>query len=282
MVTSGPLAGLNKSDKPQQKLDRPRGVLNLPAGKRVPNHWRYLPPADLAPFVEVFWTVEWDLSEPQLAETLPHPTVHLVLEPGVAELAGPHTARFSRWLEGRSRVFGAKFRPGGFRPFVKRPLSAFSNRVLPLEEVLGPDAAGLDRRVLAHADHAGAVEVLAAFLRAFRPVPDPDAELAAAIAQRIAEDRQINKVEQLVAAFGIQPRSLQRLFDDTIGVSPKWVIQRYRLHEAAERIAATAEPAWADIAADLGYADQAHFIRDFRKLVGRTPADYHRHLRHLE
>ena len=74
--------------------------------------------------------------------------------------------------------------------------------------------------------------------------------------------------------FGVGVRTLQRLFDETVGVSPKWVIQRYRLHEAAARMAAAAAIDWADIALELGYADQAHFIRDFRKLVGRSPADY--------
>jgi len=68
------------------------------------------------------------------------------------------------------------------------------------------------------------------------------------------------------------------LFDDYVGVSPKWVIQRYRLHEAAERIARGGVEDFADLALELGYADQAHFIRDFKKLVGRSPAEYARSL----
>ena len=69
-------------------------------------------------------------------------------------------------------------------------------------------------------------------------------------------------------------RALQRLFGDYVGVSPKWVIKRYRLHEAVEQLAGGRPPEWSALAQNLGYFDQAHFIRDFKRLVGRTPADY--------
>jgi AraC-like DNA-binding protein len=90
----------------------------------------------------------------------------------------------------------------------------------------------------------------------------------------VATDRDITRVDHLVQAFGLGARKLQRLFDEYVGVSPKWIIQRYRLHEAAERIAAGTVSDGATLAQDLGYADQAHFIRDFKRLVGGSPAEY--------
>jgi AraC-like DNA-binding protein len=69
-------------------------------------------------------------------------------------------------------------------------------------------------------------------------------------------------------------RTLQRLFATYVGVSPKWVIQRYRLHEAAEQLAADPSINQASLAAELGYSDQAHFVRDFKRIVGMTPAAY--------
>jgi AraC-like DNA-binding protein len=68
-------------------------------------------------------------------------------------------------------------------------------------------------------------------------------------------------------------RTLQRRFADHIGISPKAVIRRYRLYEAAEA-AREAEIDWGALAADLGYADQAHLVRDFRAGFGVTPAAY--------
>ena len=256
------------------KHDKPRGLLNASAAQPGIGHWRYWPSADLAPFVEHYWTVEWDLAEPQLRETLPHPAVHLLLERDQAQLAGPATSRFSRVLQGQGRVFSVKFRPGGFKAFMAEPVATLADRVLPLSALFGAEAEDLGRQALAHRDHPAVIAVLETFLRQRRPAPDPAIELAGRIAERIAADRRITRVEQLVGEFGLKLRRLQRLFADYIGVNPKWVIQRYRLHEAAERLGADASVDCADLALELGYADQAHFIRDFKKLVGRTPAEY--------
>jgi AraC-like DNA-binding protein len=274
MVDGEARPALNKRDMIRPKDEPPRGILNVPAAQAVSGHARYHPSDDLAPFVEHYWTVAWDLRETQTAETLPHPSVHIVLEAGKGEVHGVSSRRFSRVLEGKGRVFGIKFRPGGFRPFVTRPVADFTDRGFPLQEIFGAAAARLAQRALAPAEHAETVAILETFLRQCNPQTDPSVALAARIAERIAADRTINRVEQIVAEFSIGLRTLQRLFGEYVGVSPKWVIQRYRLHEAAARLAAGGEMDWADIALELGYADQAHFIRDFRKLVGRSPADY--------
>ena len=71
-------------------------------------------------------------------------------------------------------------------------------------------------------------------------------------------------------------RTLQRLFERYVGVGPKWVIRRYRLHEVAERLSEGKAVNLAELALDLGYFEQAHFIKDFRALVGVTPAGYAR------
>jgi AraC-like DNA-binding protein len=67
---------------------------------------------------------------------------------------------------------------------------------------------------------------------------------------------------------------LQRWFNEYVGVGPKWVINRYRLHEAIERLAGDLPVDWTQLALELGYFDQAHFIRDFKALVGVPPAAY--------
>jgi AraC-like DNA-binding protein len=278
MLTTGALPGLNKRDMIRPKLDKPRGVLNQRGEGPVANHGRYWPSADLAPFVEHYWTVEWDVAEPQLVETLPHPSVHLVLEHDQAQLAGLTTQRFTRVLEGRGRVFSVKFLPGGFKPFLKEPVSSLSDRVVPLTAVFGASAADLAQQVLAQREHQAAIGLLEDFLRGQQPQPDPQAELAGRIVARIAAERRITRVEQVAESFGLNLRRLQRLFNDYVGVGPKWVIQRYRLHEAAERLAAEPQVDCAGLALELGYADQAHFIRDFKQLVGRSPAEYARGL----
>jgi AraC-like DNA-binding protein len=71
-------------------------------------------------------------------------------------------------------------------------------------------------------------------------------------------------------------RSLQRLFADHVGLGPKWVINRYRVHEAAEVAAASPDVDWAALAAALGYSDQSHLVREFTAAVGTPPDRYAR------
>ncbi|MDF3022316.1 MAG: DNA-binding protein AraC-type [Steroidobacteraceae bacterium] len=96
------------------------------------------------------------------------------------------------------------------------------------------------------------------------------------IVDEIAENREIVSVEQVVERARLGKRTLQQLFNSYVGVGPKWVINRYRLHEAVERLQSGAQIDFTELAMELGYFDQAHFIRDFRKLVGCTPAAYTR------
>lgn len=260
---------------------RPRGVVDAEAIRRESPAGRFLPDGPLADLVEHFWTVSWDLEgqEPLIRETLPHPSVHLVIEAGRSGLAGVHTGRFIRTLKGRGRVLGIKFLPGCFRPFWEDPVSDLTDRVLPLGEAFGTEGEGLEAAVLECGEDAEAAMALAeAFLLRRLPAPDTKAQLARRMVARILEDRELSQVESVAQEAGLSLRALQRLFQEYVGVSPKWVIQRYRLHDAMEKLEANESVDLPALALSLGYYDQAHFIKAFKTFLGRTPAVYARGL----
>jgi AraC-like DNA-binding protein len=124
------------------------------------------------------------------------------------------------------------------------------------------------------ADDAAMVAAAAGLLRGFCPVPDPVAEQVAGMADRIATDQELRRVAALAEVFGLPERRLQRLFAEYVGVSPKWVMRRARLLEAARRADAGDVVDWGALALDLGYADQAHLTRDFTATLGVPPARY--------
>ena len=254
----------------------PRGVLHrVPVGEF--EHQRLAPPEDLADWIEHVWRVRWNLEglAPQLQETLPHPNIHLVLEPGAAAVWGVHSRRWSRELAGRSLALGIKFRPGAFRPWLGGPVSALSDRSRPLQDLFGPESQALNAALEMEAMEDAATHVLD-FLRARLPAPDAQALLAGRIVDSVAVDLSLHSVETLAARWQMSLRSLQRLFSEYVGVGPKWVIQRYRMHEAVARVQAGEPVAWAALAQDLGFFDQAHFSAAFRRLIGQTPGGYAR------
>lgn len=83
----------------------------------------------------------------------------------------------------------------------------------------------------------------------------------------------VTRVAQLCEAFSVSERSLQRLIHRRLGLTPKWLIQRRRLHDAVARLRARTTTL-SRLAAELGYADEAHFIRDFARSTGMTPGRF--------
>lgn len=267
--------------KTRQIAAGPRGVLVPGFETGQFRHQRGAPCAALARLVEHYWYVGWDMEglPPRVQETLPHPNVHLVVEHDSDGIYGVHTARYTKQLAGRGFAFGVKFRPGGFRPFLGRPLSAIADSRLALEELFGADGGSFAhaiRLLASDGKEAAMMDAAEAFLLARLPAPDPDAELAAALVDAIAADPAMRTVDALAQYAGLNKRTMQRLFQQYVGVGPKWVIKRYRMHEAVARLQAGKPAGLAQLALDLGYFDQAHFINDFTALVGQPPAAYAR------
>jgi AraC-like DNA-binding protein len=113
----------------------------------------------------------------------------------------------------------------------------------------------------------------AALLARLRPLP-PQAQTIRDVIERIEHARDWLKAEQIAAHLKVSLRTAQRRFQRHAGVSPKWVIRRYRLIEAADAIRLEPTRPFADLAVELGYFDQSHFTRDFAALIGQTPSAF--------
>lgn len=257
-------------------IRKPRGVLNREAGEKKFQLSRLFPTQDLSFFIEHYWVVSWDLrgQEPYVQETLPYPCVHLVFERDQTRVFGVETGKFARLLEGKGRVFGIKFKPGAFYPFVKVPVTRFTNTSVSFRDVFGTDCKALEVAILAQEDEGEMVALAETFLHEILPEQDKHVSDINEIVNYIIAHREITSVEDVVSQFKLNKRTLQRIFRQYVGVSPKWVIQRYRLHEVAERLAGGESVDWPRMVVELGYADQAHLIKDFKAVVGKTPVEY--------
>ncbi len=256
-------------------LPPPRGILRrdepdgLLVGRRV------APPPALAPFVHHFWAVEWDLRAPFTAEVLPHPAACITVEQGGRhEVAGVRTGRTLGIREGAGRVFGITFRPAAFQDLLGAPMSTLTDRAVPVATVLGRDGERWARAVVEAPDFETSLAIAEAYLPTRLEPLGRDAASTRDITERMMRDPSLLRSGDVATALDLDVRSLQRRFRHYVGVGPKWVIRRYRLHEAAEQLKAKRPPSLAALAAALGYADQAHFARDFKRVVGRTPGSF--------
>jgi len=253
-----------------------RGILHARLGRQTFRLIRYAPSPDLSRFVRHYWIVRWDLrgKEPYKQEILQYPCVNLVFEEGNTRIYGVNTGKSVKVLEGKGCALGIMFQPGGFYPFYRNPISALTDRSIDGRRVFGNETDEAERDILSATSDQDMVARAEKLLRDQLPETDELAETVGRIVDEIIIDRDIVKVDDVVAKFGINKRTMQRLFKQYVGVSPKWVIQRSRIHEAALRAADGDTPDWAKLAADLGYFDQAHLIKDFKKLIGCSPDEY--------
>lgn len=240
----------------------------------------------VAPWVENYWTLSWCMPDGVnfVSHVLPHPTCSLTVERGHTRpeigaepvvVTGVMTSRFDADLRGWGWVLGVKFRPGGLAAYAGRSARSWSDRVLGSGSVL-PLELVETMRSLDHRDPLERqVRTMDDALAAIRPDrTDPRyAHLLRIITDMLA-DRSLVSVAQVENRCGLPARALQRLFEHYVGVGPKWVLARYRMHDVIVELDAGYQASLTDLAHQYGWYDQAHFNREFVATTGVTPGEY--------
>lgn len=254
---------------------------------------RLWPSAGLAPLVRHYWIPRWQLPAGQTVRqgVLEYPATNLVIEATTARLYGAHRGRSERELQASGWAFGVLLQPGMGRQLLGSSVRGIVGGHIDVESLAVTGGAAMADAVRAAAAHrdseirgakpAPADSRDAAMVAAFETwfselqlAPDADAALVNEIVAAVESDRTLLRVEELAQRFDLGLRRLQRLVGEYVGFSPKWLIQRARLQEAAQALTETDGPTLAALAASLGYADQAHFSREFKRVIGMPPGEY--------
>ena len=256
-----------------------RAHLTSVARPSPPIH-RYAPSPALADLIGRYWIPVWSLAEPSTQSTLQHPVCLIVVSNSYARFYGVVRGLSQVTLEGDGWAAGVMFRPAAGRLLLGRPVSGLTDAHIDLASLSSIDGEALAARITAAmtddpaapASHQAAIAAYEDALTALLPVDGPGL-LINQVIDWLAERPQVTRVSEVADAFALTERSLQRLVVDRVGLTPKWLIQRRRLHDAVTRLKGRAS-SLADLAAELGYADQAHFTHDFRTVTGLTPGQY--------
>ena len=240
---------------------------------------RYAPSGHLVDLVDRYWITVWSLREPSTQSTLQHPVCLVVVSDRYARLYGVARGRSSVTLQDEGWAVGTMLTPAAGRLLLGRSVAELTDTWTDLTEV-GSVPSGLvpDVRAVMATDprdptaHAAAIAVVEGWLAACLPV-DEQGLLINRVVAWLRDNREVTRVGDVAREFGLTERSLQRLVEQRVGLTPKWLVQRRRLHDAVEVIKA-GTTSLAEVAAELGYTDQAHFTHDFRAVTGMTPGQY--------
>ena len=240
--------------------------------------------AQLAPWVENYWSLRWDLppDTSYLSSTLPHPACNLSVERGIRRdgvdddpvvVTGVVTRRFDVTIRGAGWVYAAKFRPGGLAALTGAHARDLRDVTVAATTVFEPATTDA-LRDLTGTD--GGREVFDDALARLATTPTDDYLLLLEVIAAMLADRSLLRVAEVEQRCGVGTRTLQRLFERYVGVTPKWVLSRYRMHDVVTDLDAGYGGSLADLAAKYGWFDQAHFTREFTDLIGVPPGSYQR------
>ncbi|TPN48274.1 MULTISPECIES: AraC family transcriptional regulator [unclassified Mesorhizobium] len=162
------------------------------------------------------------------------------------------------------------FTPLGARRFFRLPMSELTDSMVVLDDVLGTEGVALRERLGNAPDWTTRFDIAEAFVAArLTSAAQTPLEIAWAYDRIIASGGR-TRIASLAERLGWSRKHLAGKFSDAIGIGPKTLSRIVRFNRA---LGLSRQPAahWADIAADCGYADQAHLVREFRDLAGGTP-----------
>jgi len=247
------------------------------------------PCAALRSHVECLWLVSDARPRPERAperivpDGCPELIVHL-LDPFSRQIAGRWVPQGRVFLAGtltrpwllragrRIRTLGIRFRPGEVRPILPVSMIEAADRELPLAASVGRGRAGTLLRGLRAARSEAARFAAAEEWLLERLAASHTRESAARPAVRLLlEARGAARIADVARALGWSRRRLERVFARDLGTSPKLFARIVRLNAVLAGLDARERASAVDMALAAGYFDQAHLLRDFRALAGRTP-----------
>lgn len=172
---------------------------------------------------------------------------------------------------GRLSHFAIRFRPAGLTAFARVHLGSITQQCIDVHALWGASARPFAEQLAQAPFGRVRVNVANAFLLGHLSSPSERNSLARSAAQSFIAQGGLSDIGSVADSHGVGYKKLERLFDAEVGLSPKHFARVVRLQRAMASAVIRPKLNLAQLALDVGYADQAHLTRDFRALVGRPP-----------
>lgn len=244
------------------------------------------PPA-LASVVQSFWFLRGNLTGAPTEVIVPDGRMEIVLHLGEpfaqvdpdgclrrqvdALAAGQLTGPIRLQPRGESDVIGIRLRSSAARAVLRAPIAELNETVTPLAQVRRSLVDALTDAAAREARPEARVERLTAVLGRMGVGEPPELVRAAVRALSLPD---APKVHALARRLGTTPRTLERRVLDETGLSPRMLRKVFRFRRAFRLLSGAPVGQWGTVAAQAGYFDQAHLIRDFRAFTGEAPTTF--------
>jgi AraC-like DNA-binding protein len=264
---------------------------------------RLVPKPPLRAFVDLIWQYRGLVQNHALERVLPTGAMGMIInlaedttrkydadDPTRVEthsgtvLIGAHSGPTVINTTGQTAVVGVSFTPGGAAPLLRMPASEARDAYISLEDLWGTEARELRQRLL-RADPRDRCGLLEGWLSQRLCSSQPTHPAVAYAVTQFSGIPHTRSVADVSDQVGFSLRRFIEIFDNEVGLTPKLYCRIQRFQYAIKLAHQADEVDWADLAANSGYYDQSHMIRDFQEFCGMSPSAYLKqrgpHLNHV-
>jgi AraC-like DNA-binding protein len=276
-------------------LQRFRKIVKMRQHSSVPDPLAYtevMPPPQLADYVEACWFYQPRLVEPSPDILIPEGVIDLIFNFGAPYyrasanngqktgawvsgdvVAGQRNCLFSIEWPQETRVVGIRLKPEAAYLFLPLSLHQITNLTIPLEDTGFLELSRAIHRFSYQDQTSIAAECFNFLADQLSRLEDPDVRVSAVIHEIEAQEGDID-IQRLLDKLGFNRRTVERLFAEKVGVSPKFLARTIRLHHFLYLQREHAEDKLTDAALNAQYYDQSHLIKEFKQFTGETPARF--------
>jgi len=190
-----------------------------------------------------------------------------------AVVSGPYSSFFVIDPLQHASIIGVHFRPGGALPFLGVPASELANTHVDLADLWGPLAGQLRERLRATRPAQRFSVLEAALVSRLHHPPERHDAVSVALNTFEQTGAQV-RVRDVARRVGLSQRRFIQVFAAEVGLTPKLYYRIRRFQQAQRLVRKAPAPDWATVAAECGYFDQSHLIRDFCAFSGLSPVAY--------
>jgi AraC-like DNA-binding protein len=186
---------------------------------------------------------------------------------------GPFRKEFDLYSDGLTRLVAVRFWPWGLHQFSHRPMAELVDKILPAEEIFGPEIKTLAAR-LADKSSAERMSMIRDFFCAQIGNVTGGKTTVHSIGSRIISEKGRLTIQDLSREFNVSPRRLERVFRIETGLSPKALSRIVRFNYAKRLIERNPNISLAELTHEAGFCDQSHFSKTFKEMFGITPGTF--------
>ncbi len=170
-------------------------------------------------------------------------------------------------------LFGVRFNPSGLYPFLKQSVADLTDEIETLDAVFGRLGSEITERICEAGSTNERITIFENSFTGWLKEPKNGCRSARVVEIIHNSDGRL-RIEQLAKTLDINWKTLERRFKKEVGITPKLFCRITRLQKILQHLNRERATRWADIAYSFGYADQAHFINDFRQFSGVSPKTF--------